>query len=135
MSSPIETAAAGVMPPCRGGIYCASATTTDKYLDLWATRTDPVTGQAVQRALTGRYLTLQADGGDVYFQLCTQGSDTITPTAAADDFANANAIRLGDGDRLDLWIPSPASKLQYLVFRTASSTATLRVWPSSSKMS
>ena len=134
MSSPIETAAAGVLPPVRGGIYCASVTTTDKYLDLWAARTDPVTGLSVQRALTGRYLSLQAEGGDVYFQLCTESSDTVTPTAAADDFADANAIRLADGDRMDLWVPSLATKLRYLVFRTASGTATLRVWPSSSKM-
>lgn len=134
MGSPIEVAAAGVLPPCRTGVFSGAATTSEKYLDLWATRADPVTGANVVRALAGRYLTLQADGGDVYFQLCTLNSDTITPSAAADDFAAVNCVKVAAGDRLDIWVPSPASKLQYLVYKTASGTATLRIWPSSSKM-
>jgi hypothetical protein len=134
MGSPIQAAADGVLPPVRGGIYANQATTTTKYVDLWARRTDPTTGASEQRWLTSRYLTLQADGGDVYFALVDTNAQTLNPATEDGTLNTAHCIKICDGDRLDVLVPSHDTHWQYLAFRTASGTATLRLWPSSARL-
>ena len=125
--SSIEAQAANVSPPYKGAIYVATATTTTGFLIFSGDR-DPVTREPVN-FFQDRYISLQADGGDIYIAL---GNDTnpISPAAAAGDFNTANCIKIPQDQRLDLWIPK--SMFSTLCFITATGTATLRIWPSSS---
>lgn len=124
--SSIENQASNVRPPYKGAIYVATATTTTGYV-IFSSGQDPVTGETVDY-FQNRYVTLQADGGDIYIAL---GEDTnaISPTAAAGDFDAANCIKIPQDQRLDLWIPK--GTFSTLCFITATGTATLRMWPSS----
>lgn len=128
--SNIEAQAAGVLPPFAGGIYAASATTTTAHVDLHATIVDPLTKESSPNYLTGRYLSVQADGGDLYVAL-TSGTDTINPAAAGGNFGSTNCIKIPQDQRLDLWVPMSVQR--YLAFVTATGTATLRLWASSLK--
>jgi hypothetical protein len=130
MSDPILRAAAEVRPPLRGTVYASATGTSDAYLDLDQAITDPETGKSTPKFLRGRYLTVQALAADLYYVLQDNNSDTITPTAAAGNFAAANCVVIPSGSTVQVWIPkTPAAR--YLAFRTASGSGTVRAWPSS----
>lgn len=133
MSDPIVRAAASVEPPYRGAIYSDDTSTTNQYLDLDQTLTDPVTGVSTPKFLRGRFLTIQALSADLYLQFTSSNATTIDPTAAAGDFANANCIVIPAGQSLTLLIPrgNSTTNMRYLCYRTASGTGAVRAWPSS----
>ncbi len=129
--SNIEAQAAGVFPPFEGGIYVASASTTTAFVDLHAAVSDPFTKASIPKYLTDRYLSIQADGGDIYVALTVGTGGSLSPAAAGGNFGATNCIKIPQDQRLDLWIP--VSPLRYLGFVTANGTATLRLWASSTK--
>lgn len=130
MSDPITRAAAQIHPPIRGAIWSDDTSTTDQYLDLDQSATDPETGAATVKFLRGRYLTVQALSADLYVQFASSSSNTITPSAVAGDFAAANAIVIPAGQEKPFFIPK-TSAARYMVYRTASGTGSMRAWPSS----
>lgn len=132
MSDSIVRAASIVEPPYRGAIYSDDTSTSDQRLDLDTAVTDPVTSKSTPGFLRGRYLTIQALSADLYLQLTDDNTDTITPTAAAGNFADANCIVIPAGQSLSIFVPKPGTtNMRYLVFRTASGTGAMRAWPSS----
>jgi hypothetical protein len=130
MTEPILRAAAEVRPPLRGAVYANATSTTTAYLDLDQAITDPETGKSTAKFLRGRYLTIQALTADLYYVLQANNSDTITPTAAAGDFAAANCAAISAGSAVQVWIPKTPNT-RYLAFRTASGAGGVRAWPSS----
>lgn len=78
----------------------------------------------------GRFITLHADGGDVYYALNNANSGTIDPTATG--FGVTVCQRIPSGQSVSFRIPpvdkpGTTGKYQYLLHRTAAGTATLRV--------
>jgi len=130
--SNVEAQAVCVFPPFEGGIYVASASTTTGFVDLHATlNNEPFTKASIPKYLTDRYISIQADGGDIYIALTTGTGGSLSPAAAGGNFGATNCIKIPQDQRLDLWIP--VSPLRYLGFVTANGTATLRLWASSTK--
>lgn len=132
MSDPLVRAASIVEPPYRGAVWSDDTTTTDQYLDLDSTITDPITDKSEQKFLRGRYLTVQALSADLYVLFVSSNAHTLTPSAAAGDFANANCIVIPAGTSLALYVPKAGTtNMRYLAYRTASGSGSMRAWPSS----
>lgn len=130
-----EHIAANVIGPGIGKIAVATSTTTEFIMTLSATThlgNNPSDWY-------GQYLTLQPDGGDVYFFLSTAGSATpggsINKTNAAT--GNARPWCVKNGQRFDFRLPQLVAADGLLKFATklwheASAATVLRVYVSSS---
>lgn len=129
----IERAAAEVSLPLRGTIWSDDTSTTDQYFDVEQTVTDPVTSEAKKAFFRGRYVTIQALSADVYLQFTDDNTDTITPTAAAGDLAAANCLVIPAGQDRSFYLPRGGGTVnfRYIVYRTASGTGSIRIYPSS----
>ena len=127
-----------VSPPRVGEILAKASSTTTASLDLKANVTPGATGaEKIIDYWRNRYLSIQADGGAIYAALSGDSADTLDPTNTAGTTAAPNVaacILVPDGQTLSLYIPGGENSLyRYLLHRTASGTATLRVWASSPK--
>lgn len=127
-----------VSPPRVGEILAKASSTATASLDLKANVTPGASGaEKILDYWRGRYLSIQADGAAVYVALSDDSADTLDPTNTAGTTAAPNTsacILVPDGGTLSLYIPGGENALyRYLLHRTASGTATLRVWASSPK--
>lgn len=150
-----------IMPPINGGITCLAASTAAVTVDLTTMSGSP--GNQVNGADVsiyggknvnplGHYITLQADGGDVYIAFgdtvghlssianVTQVSTVTNNALVTSSTANA-VVKIPIGTQQNFKLPvgsSPAqgvwgnsSPSRFLCFLTATGTATLRMWQSS----
>jgi hypothetical protein len=129
-----EHIAANVIGPIRGHIAVATSTTTELVMTLSST-----SHLGNDKAdWYGQFLTLQPDGGDVYFFLSTDGSaspgGSITKTNAAT--GNARPWLVKDGQRFDFRLARKKNAAGVFAWTTklwheASAATVLRVYPSS----
>lgn len=127
--------AANVMGPVRNHIAVATSTATELIMTLSSTShlgNNPANWY-------GQYLSLQPEGGDVYFFLSTDGSaspgGSITKTKAATGTARPWLVK--DGTRFDFRIPRLKNAVGVFAYATklwheASAATVLRVYVSSS---
>lgn len=130
--------AASVSMPKRGQLLALAATTTPAFVDLTAAIT---VDSKSERTFCNRYLTLQADGADMYLALSKTATGTIDPATASavdgtskaptPDVDGEECVLLPSGQSMEILMEGPTTQYPYLTFRTSSSTGTLRVWPSS----
>lgn len=127
-----EHQAANILPPRRGAVLAIAVDTTARAYDITT-----IDLGDVYKAAHGDevYLTLQADGAKVYYHFKeTTGGTGLDNTAAVAAggtiaFADTYGAFVGDGERVQERITRNLDK--FLVVKTASGTATLRIWASS----
>ena len=131
-----EFMAANVIGPVQGHIAVATSTTTELIMTLSATAhlgNNPADWY-------GQYLSLQPEGGDVYFFLTTNGSGdatlggSITKTKTAT--GNARPWLVKDGNRFDFRLVMKKAadgtmKWTTKIWHKSSAAVVLRVYPSS----
>lgn len=152
-----------IMPPMYSGITCLSASSTEVDLDLTTIAGTPaksgltVGGDDYNPNPIGHYLSLQADGGDVYVAfadqlahlgtLSTTAVTTVTSNKAGTTSTVTGVVRIPNGTTLQVKLPwgnTPSGKpidnadvgtyspSRYLGFLCATGvTSTLRIWQSS----
>lgn len=122
-----------ILPPRRSGIIALAIDSTARAYDLSVITMGGSTFSSTQKGQRV-YLTLQADGGAVYFHLSSASATTLSDTAtiAAGGtiaYANTYGAKIESGGSMDIRIDRLDDR--YLVVKTASGTATLRFWASS----
>lgn len=135
MSSTIaEEQAAAVQPPRRGEVIALGIDTTARAYDLTSLALAGITpdGDGVRRLET--WLTMQSDGGDVYYHFSATNSAVLDNTAAIGAggtiaYANTYGAKLKQDDRHEFRLNRAKDK--FLVVKTSTGTATLRFWCSS----
>lgn len=153
-----------IMPPMVGGIICFAATSTEVDVDLTLIAGTPAKSNVGANAddynpnPTGHYLSLLADGGDIYVAfaaasaslgtLSTTAVTTVSGVAPAATNTATGTIKIPNGTTLQVKLPGGAptsssnppdnadvgkySPARYLGFLCASGvSATLRIWQSS----
>lgn len=149
-----------VWPPAYGSITCFAVSAGVSVIDLTTMSGHP--GNSVngpdQGPMSGtdpnpigHYITLLADGGDVYIAFCDTSAHALAVTVAGvstvtggnqlvTPFTATGTWKIPSGDRQSFLIPTkndgttPAgnkSLCRYLAFLTAAGTATLRMYQSS----
>lgn len=129
-----EHLAANVIGPIRNHIAVATSTTTEFIMTLSSTsHLGNTPGDWY-----GQYLSLQPEGGDVYFFLSTDGSaapgGSIDKTNAATTTSRPWLVK--DGQRFDFrlaWMKNAAGVFAWStkIWHEASAATKLRVYPSS----
>ena len=110
-----------IMPPMYGGITCLAATSTEVDLDLTTIAGTPAKANVTAGMddynpnPEGHYLSLQADGGDVYVAfadtlahlgtLSTTAVSTVTANAAVTRFTATGTIKIPNGTTLQVKLP------------------------------
>lgn len=122
-----------ILPPRRSAIIALAIDSTARAYDMSVLTLAGNTFSSTQKGVR-LYLTMQADGGAVYFQLSSSNSATLSDTASitagsALAFANTYGAKIESGGSVDVRIDRLDDR--YLVVKTASGTATLRFWASS----
>ena len=149
-----------IEPPMNPGILCLSVSTAAATFDVTGMAGSPgnqvVTGDVSQVGgknvnPIGHYVTLQADGGDVYIAfgattaslsaVATTAVTTIANNALATSNTGNGVVKIPSGTERAFKLPlgsnpsttpwGASSPARYLAFLTASGTATLRIWQSS----
>ena len=125
-----------VLAPLKGSVTAIAVTTTATSYDLQQSVTPalgPNSGRANKRFYGSRFVRLHADGGAVYYLLAdvAAASLTIDNTATGTAPANAHCAKIESGAYVDIWIPED---IRYLHHKTASGTATLRIYPASPRI-
>lgn len=129
-------AAANIAPPKRGQLLALAATTSTAFVDLTAAIT---VDSKSERTFCNRYLTLQAEGGDVYIALVKTASGDLdatgTSTVDGGTFAptpegTKECVRIPDGTGVEFLMDSESTPYKYLAY-VGSASCLLRVWPSS----
>lgn len=104
-----------VRPPVAGEVACFAVTSSS------ARQTVPV-------AWRWRYVTIQADGANVYLVF---GDASVTASDTATSGATQSVL-IPNGGALECYLPgSGDAGTVAFAYKTASGTATLRCWPSS----
>jgi hypothetical protein len=129
-----EEQAAYVSPPRRGEIIALTVDTTARAYDLSALSLAGFTPEGDSRMRAEVWLTLEADGADLYFQLSDGSSTALDPATViaaggALAYSNAYGAKLKDGIPKECRIDR--SRDTHIVLRTSSGTATIRFWASS----
>ena len=124
--------AADTCPPRRGAVLALTVDATARAYDLTALDLGGYAASGGRRNEV--FLTLFADGGDVYYQLASVATASLDDTAviaAAGTLAYANtyAMKLPSGAAQSFRINRNVDK--YLQVKTSSGTATLRFFASS----
>lgn len=137
MSPPLAgTQAVRLSPPKRGQLLVLAASTATAWVDLTA---PVVVDGKSEKTFCNRYLTLQADGGDVFISLTTrfEGDLVTSGVSAVDGTTKAptpdgtkECIRIPNGGSVEFLMDSESTAYKYLAF-IASAECVLRVWPSS----
>ncbi len=136
MTDRAQTQAANVVPPRRGLVWAQAVDVTARPYNIALL---PFGGKAICNAnqVDHIYLTLQADGGDVYYYFdSATGSallDTTTNAAGtpltATTMSAAMAAKVPSGSSVDVRIERNLDS--WICVKTSASTATLRVYASS----
>lgn len=133
-----QNQAANVAPPRRGAVLALGVDTTARAYDLQPLNLGGYTPNGANIRAEYAYLTLQAEGGDVYFYFANGAAavdvDDVDPAAiiaagGALAYANTYAARLVSDSSLDVRILRSQDK--FLVVRATTGTPTLRFWASS----
>lgn len=136
MSGSIEQEAANVIPPCLNIVSAAGIPEQCNLMALPITTTSTIFD--LNANLTawrkGHFLTLHADGGDVYLAFSKVNAGTVDNT-----ITTAKAVtlcwRIPSGQSQSFRLPPIDSPLdtayQYIIAKTAAGTATLRGYVSS----
>lgn len=148
-----------IMPPINGGITCLTVGTAAVIVDLTSMGGSPgiqtagdaeVYGGSNKNPM-GHYLTIQADGGDVYCafgstavslaSVSTTAVSTVTSNQLSGTSTTNGVAKVFSGTQQQFKLPigsSPAAGLwgnaspsRFLAVLTASGTITLRMWQSS----
>lgn len=126
-----EHLASNVSPPRRGEIFVAAATSSTAWIDLHTTVT-PLGGSAIANYLHKRYITVQADGANLYVALSNDATTALDSTANGVP-GTATCVLIPDGQSQPFVLETVEAEMQYLAFKTASGTGQIRVWASSPK--
>jgi hypothetical protein len=132
MSDLAESQAANVTPPRRGAVVAIIADATARSYDLTTLALGGLPWKLNQADWI--YLTLQADGGRIYFHFRPDaGADlndaTIGAAGTPIAFTNAACAMVPDGGAFALRIQRNTDR--YLVMKTSTGVATLRLHASS----
>lgn len=125
MSSHIELHAANIIGPAKNKIAVFSCTTTD----LVDTLTQSLGADAFA---TGPFVTLMADGGDIYFYFSSQGDATPAGTVSsgvAED--GTQAYLLKNGEERSYRIQQDANGYKSKIYHLGTAACQLRVFISS----
>lgn len=151
-----------IMPPMLGGISCFAAGTSEVDVDLTKLAGSPAKSAINQGAddwnpnPMGHYLTLEADGADIYVAfaatlaalgtLSTSAVTTVTAGVPAATSTATGTIKIPNGTVMQFKLPviggaaqnnrddadwGAASPCRFLGFMTATGSGTLRLWQSS----
>ena len=123
-------------PPKRGQLLALAVTTSTAWVDLTAAVT---VDSKSEKTFCNRYITLQADGGDVYVALTKAASGALdsTGTSSVDGTTKAptsegtkECVKIPSGTSVEFLMDSETTAYKYLAF-IGSASCVLRVWPSS----
>lgn len=134
MSSTIaEEQAATVQPPRKNEVFALSIDSTARSYSLGSLSFGGVVAEQDSHRRLETWLTLQADGGDVFYSLST-AAQTIDDTAAiavgaAISATATHCAKIAADDRHEFRIDR--SRDVFLNVKTASGTGILRFWVSS----
>lgn len=132
MGTRVQALAAEITPPRQGEQIALASTTTTAFFDLRTPLT--ATPGDMSTPFCGRFLTLEAEGGDVYIAV-TKGNaspaNDLNPATTGIAPAAGMCTRIAAGTSKTFWADGASSDWRYLAHRTASGTGTLRIWPSS----
>lgn len=134
MSSNAEEQSANVQPPRRGATLALTVDSTARAYSLTSLALGGFTPDPGNKRRAEVYLTLFADGGDVYYHLADTNTVNLDDTAviAAGGtlaFANTYAFKLPSGAAHSFRIDR--SQDTYLHVKTSAGSATLRFFASS----
>ncbi len=134
MSGHAQHQAANIAPPRRGAVIALGVDTTARPYDISALALGGYTPHNANNRQEYVFLTLQADGGDVYFHFASATASDLDNAAAiaaggAIAFANTYGAKIPVNTEQTLRIDRTQDK--FLIIETASGTATLRFWASS----
>lgn len=124
--------AMNVTPPRLGKVATQAVDSTSRVYDLTALALGDATWKDGVKDFL--YLTIKADGADIYFVLGPNNGGTINDTAAVAAgspmaFAATSCDLIKNGDRAELRIARDVDR--YLYLKTASGTAIARIYASS----
>ncbi len=138
MTSRAEQQAANVLGPRLGAIWCQTVDVTARPYQIGLlTLGSPPVANCPNRP-DHVFLTLHADGGDIYFQFNSATSSTLLYTGVnavgvaltpATAMANTMAMRIPSGAFMSVRIERSVDT--WIILQTAASTATLRMYASS----
>ncbi len=133
MTLPVDQAA-NITPPRRGATIALGVDATARAYDMNALALGGFTPNDANSIQSFVYLTLQADGGDVFFYFTDathadldDGAQITAGTALS--FANTHCAKIKADALHEVRINRHVDR--WLVVKCSSGTATLRFWPSS----
>jgi hypothetical protein len=134
MGTAAEEQAANVQPPRRGAVLAISVDTTARPYDLSSLDLGGITPEADHKRRHETWVTLQADGGDVYYYFSSATASNLDNTAAVaaggtPAYATTHGAKIKQDDRHEVRIDR--SRDVFLIVKTSTGTATLRFWASS----
>lgn len=137
-----------VAPPRRGQILCLAVTTSTAFVDLTtevntklgADEIAGTTQPGKERLFCGRYLTLTAEGGDVYVALSQTATGALVPAtnsavdagtkAPTPDADLEECLLIPDGTSVQFLMDGEGTLFKYLAY-IGSASCQLRIVPSS----
>lgn len=126
-----------VVPPTQTRVWVLPVTTTTGYVDLWKAYANADGSESLPQFLAGRYITIRAQGSNIFYCLSTVNNVAIT-TPGSTSFTDPSAaagVPIADGEQRAIFVPRkpPVGKtgLRYFAAITSTGSATLYLWPSS----
>lgn len=134
MMAIVENQAHNIAPARRGEIAVYTLSTATKWHSLNATVTPLGASVGVKNYWRKRYITLQADGGDIYYCFTDDNATAIDPTSSPDGIGTATCALVSSGTEKHILVPGVTdTALLYLALISASGTPKARLWVSSPK--
>jgi hypothetical protein len=130
MGTETSQLADNVAPPVQGKVF-TTVVAGPQGVDLQLAANAPpgLLGVAEKRYWSGVYVSLQADGGDIYFAFAASGA---VPIQAAGGAFATNCVKIPSGTQMDLLIPTaPTTGGGPYRFLMLTGAGTLRMWVSS----